>query len=214
MTLLIERTQHVIDPSMRVSLEYGCDAYNNFLTDSTRNENLLTPAEKKSLFEYTGWFYRDYQSYLKNPSTVTPSPVVKESLQFMDSALAKSPRKNNNVLYHGVPKDLQNSMSMWSDPNFITTNDTFVRESFFSTSIDPKVASDNTGGGEGSIIFEIYTTDGLALNGELSEHGLREKEVLLPRGKQFKIIGVLNNVVFSWGSTSRTHTIIQLEDLS
>jgi hypothetical protein len=204
-----------LSPSLvRESLVYQSLEYRKFLDQVTYAEHVLTMNEKRALVEYTGWSYRDYQSFCKNTHNDPSSRLLTESLVHLDSALQKSSYTHDLTLYHGVPKDRQNSMSYLRVLQDSLKNSTLIRKSFFSTSVDPKIASDTTGGADGSIVFEIFTTDGLALGAETSESGIREKEILLPRNKKFKIVDIINDVTFVWGSSQRKHTLVQLQDVN
>lgn len=196
----------------REALVYQSLQYQEFINQVAYADAVLTNDEKRAIFEYTGTFYRDYQSFCKNTHT-TVSRLVTDSLPHLDSALHKSSHTHNLPLYHGIPKNRQNSMSYLRGLQHSLKKSLLIRKSFFSTSVDPKIASDITGGVEGSIVFEIFTTDGIALGAETSEFGIREKEILLPRNKTFQIVDIVEDVVFSWGSSKRKHTLVQLQDI-
>ena len=198
--------------STRDALVYQNDTYNAFMSEVAYANSVLSNLEKRSLFEYSGWAFKDYQLYLKDQTTPT-GKVVKEGLPHMDSALAKSSNRHDLILYHGLAKEHQTNMDRVKDLQFAVKNKLLIRTSFFSTSVDPKVASDVTGGVNNSVVFEIFSSDGIALGEETSECGIKEKEVLLPRGKSFEVLDVIENVSFLWGFTKRIHTVIQLRDL-
>lgn len=195
------------------SLVYGSETYQRFLTEVEHSNTVLNDLEKKAIFEYTGWFYKQYYSFLNNDEPLSkPSPIIQEGLPFLDAALQKSSRNHNMILFHGLPKKLHAKYDYLKHIQLDADEHVFIRKSFMSTSVDPKVASNNTGSVAHSIVFEIHSNDGIALGSETSEMGISEKEILLPRGKNFKVTAVEHDVEFVWGPTRNVHTVVRLED--
>jgi hypothetical protein len=191
------------------ALRYGSAEYNAFINETKHTSQVLDSNEKRSIFEYTGWYYKDYNSYLMNPESAC-SDVVRNGVAILDSALSKSAGKHDFVLYHGMSANKQTQPEFMEKFWDTINNGMFSRPTYISTSVDVKVASEISGSLHDGIIFEIHTNDGLALGDDVSEMGIREKEILLPRNKKFAVTDVKKNCVVTWGVNKKSHTVIQL----
>lgn len=186
--------------SSRSALQYGTPVYNKFIQDAEKVSQSLTANEVKALFEYTGWFYAGYQEFLNRPAN---SPVKLSDASFvvgvesLDSATAKTVNTVNRTLYRGAMSTVDHNVG-----------DTVTFTSFISTTVNPQVAVDIISSKENGVIYEFHTHEGIELNDSTSEQGLREKEVLLGRGKTFTVTSVQHGVEFRNGSKISSHTVV------
>lgn len=205
------------------SLEYGTEDYNFFRNKAEESESTMTGSEYKAVSEYTGWAYKHYYGFLEGKETdgspfgSNLDPDLRNKLisslehgtSQIDAFISKSGKFPKPVtVFRGerTPKGV--SMAEHLAKNYPVGKEVEIKR-YLSTSMDPKIASEITGESSDSYVLVIKTKEGVMLGENISEQGLREKEVLLPRDKKYKVTNVSNDTI-QWGSTKRNHVTVHL----
>ena len=157
------------------------------LTDWERELNNNTE-QFNSLYNYTGTFYKAANSYLrktKKSDYIGYSPTdLKTRIKAIDTALSKFDLKNNIMVYRGSTNHLIGGAKTVEDVKKIVGS--VVRDKgFMSTSTRKSSAFSD------DVHYEIKVPKGKgrgAYVGTVSHFG-HEKEFLLNRGTQFKVLG-------------------------
>lgn len=157
------------------------------LTDWERELN-NNPEQFNSLYNYTGSFYKAANSYLrktKKSDYAGYSPTdLKARIKEIDTALSKFDLKNNIMVYRGSTNHLIGGAKTVDDVKKIVGS--VVRDKgFMSTSTRKSSAFSD------DVHYEIKVPKGKdrgAYVGGVSHFG-HEKEFLLNRGTQFKVLG-------------------------
>lgn len=204
------------------SLEYGTPLYKTFVEQSSALSSQATGKEVQAVVEYTGWAYQQYYSFFegKNSDGSVFGSQYDESTRErlgkalnhgasqIDSFIAKGGKFKKPVqVFRGESVPAGKTLEQHLNETYPVGKSVNVKR-FLSTSLDPKIASDITGSNE-SYVVVITTREGAMLDESTSEHGLREKEVLLPRNRDYRVERVSRDV-FQWGSTKKTHTTVYL----
>lgn len=138
----------------------------------------------------------DEQAYHGTGPSGKNAAMLQELTGYLDSALAKGPKQQRRV-YRGMSRTNKafggdhkgNNIKEWVDQN-ISLGQEMVFDGYQSTSLDGDVAvgyADTNG-----LVYEIVTSSGVNVT-SVSEY-TREKEVVLPRGARYMVVGVHDNV--------------------
>jgi len=141
---------------------------------------LLLAPQKSALSTYTGSAYREINGGLRKDSL---DPFHKSTVRELDAAMAQSALPENTILYRGM------EMNSHLRDN-IKPGSTFNDPGYTSTSFDQS-NSDSFSGGDNSAVMRIKAQKGqkgLAVQ-SISTYP-HEREVLLPRGTNYKITNV------------------------
>jgi hypothetical protein len=208
-------------------------------------EAAITPEEQDALIDYTEFEYEDIRDYLTGYHVKFGQPKdglsfdddrlaeIKERVELLDSALAKSENKKPRKLYRGmrINRNVPDP-SAWVQQTFKPGVE-FSQQGYMSTSLSPFKAAEFGDSimddGSRSIIFEIVSSKGAILGDESSSFGFQENEVLLPRDAKFKVVAVHERAEFKYDyfddeeddfgleddePFSVTRTVIQVIDLN
>lgn len=205
------------------SLEYGTDDYNFFRKKAEESESTMTGSEYKAVSEYTGWAYQHYYGFLEGKEadgTPFGSKLDEElrnklltSLQHgttqIDAFINKSGKFPKPVkVFRGEKAPIGVPLTEHLAKTYPVGQEVEIKR-YLSTSMDPKIASEITGDSANNYILVITTKEGVMLGENISEQGLREKEVLLPRDKKYKVSHISNDTI-QWGSTKKKHVTVHL----
>lgn len=219
-----ETAKNVHSPTTYKMLEYGSSNYNLFMQKSEDLTNQVSAQEFKAISEYTGWAYQQYYGFLEGTNE-DGSPFgsqydeltqtqLKGGLQAgvasLDSVISKAGKLDNPVtVFRGERPPKNISLEAHLATSFPVGQKINVKR-YLSTSLDPKIASETVGSDENSsYVLVIQTKEGAMLGEHISEQGLREKEVLLPRDRTYKVERISTDFV-QWGSTKRKHATVYL----
>lgn len=205
------------------SLEYGTPEYKFFRDKADESEMSMTSSEYKAISEYTGWAFKHYYSYiegkhsngevfgsgmdddLKNQLT----SVLDKGLNNIDTFIARSGKFPKPVKVFRGEKPPRNVDLADHIANTFPVGQTIDVKRYMSTSMDAKIASEITGDNVNGYMVVIETREGAMLGENISEQGLREKEVLLPRDRKYEVVDVSDSTV-QWGSTKKKHLTVHL----
>jgi hypothetical protein len=135
---------------------------------------------------------------------------VKEVTEAIDSSMSKAPKKQR-VLYRGMSPhnkafpttgDPAKNVQEWLDNN-VSLGQELVFDGYQSSS--PDLSSAMSYCGDGGVIYEILSSEGVNV-ADVSDYPW-EKEVLLPRGARYMVVGVHRNKKITWG---RRTNVVQL----
>jgi len=206
------------------SLEYGTENYNLFITKAEELTEKVDAKEVQSVVEYTGWAYQQYYGYLEGKNedgmvfgsqydeatNAQLNRVLGAGVARMDSLISKAGTMKKPVeVFRGEKPPKGVSTVEHLAKNFPIGGKVNIKR-YLSTTMDPKIASEITGdNNDESYVLVIRTKEGAALGEYTSEHGLREKEVLLPRDRTYKVDRIGRDII-QWGSTRKNHTTVYL----
>jgi len=167
----------------------------------------LTPTEKAYLESYSGDEFLKLNQKLREGDTSAPA-VLK-----LDSAIAKSTVTPGTKLYRGISKD---GLKQLIGGDVIESGQILSDPGFLSTSTDRNIAGMNAIGG---VVMEIEVGKnqyGLDM-GSISRNK-HEKEVVLPRNSQFKVLGLrapkkIGDPIIVRVATHKEGSMAQDEDL-
>lgn len=205
------------------ALEYGSENYKAFMQKSERLVEQVEGHEFKTMVEYTGWAYRHYYGYLEGKNRdgsdfgsqhdeetrKTLTAGLASGVKNLDSLIAKAEKFDKPInVFRGekTPKGVPLAQHLAS--KFQVGKSVEIKQ-FLSTSMDPKVASEIISDDPNSYVLVIRTKEGAALGEYLSEQGLREKEIVLPRDRKYKVDRIGSDTI-QWGSTRKKHTTVYL----
>ena len=211
-------------PKAFSSLEYGSDNYKLFMSKADDVVNNITAKEHRAVMEYTGWAYQQYYSYLEGQNEdgtefgsqydeATRTQLkngLASGVANMDNLMAKVGKFDKPVtVFRGEKPPKGVSVAEHLSKTYPLGGNVSIKR-FLSTSMDAKVASEIVGENtDNSYVIVIKAKEGVMLGEEMSEHGLREKEVILPRDKKYRVENISSSVI-KWGSTKRNHTTVHL----
>lgn len=142
------------------------------------------------------------------PKTERTYQAFTETVNTLDSALEKAPRRKTRLLYKGVNAGSGMGKSLtvqqWLTKEAKLGN-TITFKGYQSTSESYETASETYARDNQSVIFEIRTPEGLNIS-SISSYP-EEQEVLLPRNGRYIVVGRRDYVPRSRG---RKTTIVQL----
>jgi hypothetical protein len=205
------------------SLEYGSENYKLFIQQSEELQSQVSGAEYQALSEYTGWAFKQFYGYLENQNrdgSEFGSQYDDETKAKLKNALASGVKNLDSFVAKAgtLPKPVQvfrgESLPAGTDLDATLAQrypvgKTVNMKRFLSTSLDPKVASEITGDKKESYVLVIKTKTGAMLGGDISEQGLREKEVILPRDRKYRVEKITTDTI-QWGTTKKTHKTVHL----
>ena len=214
-------------PKSRIysSLEYGSSGYNSFIAGTKSLAEKASADEVKAVFEYSGWLYKEYYSYLEGKNADGSEYGSQYEDNFREAitrAMANNCTKMDSLISKaGV---LPKPVTVFRGERFPEGVDParFLAEKFpkggrvhmkryLSTSLEPKVATDITGDAP-SYVMVIEARKGAMLGDELSEQGLREREMLLPRNTEYEVVSVESSV-FRFGPNKKKEITVHLRQL-
>jgi hypothetical protein len=156
---------------------------------------------RKGIDEYNSVCYPFANPRIEDPAEeherlVKHREKMMRRVELLDSALAKSKFEQPLAVYRGtkmeyteeeqknIPKMVKNRFPIGS---------TYVSPCFLSTSTNPTVGADFSGGE--TVVFEMLTKEGGSVRSIAKyEH---EEEIILPRDKEFTVVGIKENVEFN-----------------
>jgi len=212
------------------------EAYSNYLESAKKFSKSIgfDPEGRGALFQYSMVEYKALRDYLNGrfvsyDTEETPQTLwseaklaeVESMVNKLDSVLSKAkPSKVARRLYRGVVlHDHLEDHNAWIDEHF-PVGGIFHQKGYMSTTLSPTKAADifsrTLQDDTTSIIIEIISKQGAALNQGTSHFGGSEQEVLFPRNHAFKVVNVFKNVIYNYETTSllrRRRTIIQVTDM-
>lgn len=206
------------------SLEYGTPEYKFFREKAEESEMSMSGVEYKAISEYTGWAFKHYYSYIEGKTSKGEAfgagmdddlknqltKVLDNGLQNIDNFIAKSAKFPKPVkVFRGEKPPRGVGLAEHIAQTFPVGEQISVKR-YMSTSMDAKVASEITGDNVDGYMVVIETRQGAMLGENISEQGLREKEVLLPRDRKYEVVDVSDSVV-QWGSTKKKHLTVHLK---
>jgi len=195
------------------ALEYNSANYRLFINRAEELDSKIVGDEAKAVMEYTGWAYQDYYAYLEGTSGEL-NPQKERALIMgalsIDSAIKKAGKLDKPIaVFRGEKAPAGVSVTDHLAATFPVGEDVKIKR-YLSTSMDAKVASEITGdNASSSYLVVIKTAEGAMLSENTSEHGLREKEVLLPRNRTYHVDSISSDAV-SWGTTKKQHVTVHL----
>ncbi len=150
-------------------------------------DEMLTEEEELSVSDYSGSTYQEINQTLRGDWNFTSEEHfqhIKKEIAKIDSAIEKGSQlfKEPIVVYRGA------SAKRFNIEQFKPGHEIEL-PAFQSTTLDKSQTEEF----EKGIMFNIKTSEGLFLNGAALYK--EEEEVLLPRGRLYKINGVKGNVV-------------------
>lgn len=208
------------------SLEYGGEDYKSFVENAEGLVMQVTASEVQSLFEYTGSEYKSYYGFLEGtnrdgskygsqfPELERDNIMYKldGGVRNLDSIIAKAGRFNKPTkVFRGETPPAGVNVMEHLLKNYPVGEVVNVKR-FLSTSLEPLVASNTIGDKAGSYLLVITANEGAAIGDGLSEQGLREKEILLPRNKEYKVTKV-SEVIVKAGFKDKKHIAVHLTQL-
>ena len=205
------------------SLEYGTPEYNFFREKAEQSESTMTGGEYKAVSEYTGWAFKHYYAFFEgkhsdgsNFGSKLDEPLKEQLTQALqngaaqiDHFIAKSGKFPKPIkVFRGEKPPKGVSVSEHLAKTYPLGGEIEIKR-YLSTTMDPKIASEITNASPENYIVVIDTQEGAMLGENISEQGLREKEVLLPRNRKYKVTRISNDTV-QWGSNKKTHVTVHL----
>lgn len=218
-----EQKQPISKNKTHRSLEYGTPEYKFFCEKAEQSESTMTGKEYKAVSEYTGWAFKHYYAYFEgkhsdgSPFGSKLDAPLKEQLTRMledganniDNFIARSGRFSKPVtVYRGEKPPKGVSVADHLAKTYPIGGEIEIKR-YLSTTMDPKIASEITNSTSENYILVIDTKEGAMLGENISEQGLREKEVLLPRNKKYKVSHISNDTI-QWGPNKKTHVTVHL----
>lgn len=205
------------------ALEYGSDDYKLFINRSEELELQVSAEEYKTVSEYTGWAFKEYYGFLEGKNRdgsafgaqyegETKEALLKKlatGVNHLDNLVAKAGMLPKPVQVFRGEKPPKGMSAAEHLKSAYPVGGTITVSRFLSTSMDAKVASEITSSSDNSYVLAIRTREGAMLSGNISEHGLREKEVLLPRNRSYRVESI-SEAVIHWGGTKKVHTVVNL----
>jgi hypothetical protein len=181
----------IAPPDTFGEIEYGTEGYKKFVQHGEQFTQNITPQEWEEVYMYTTMKFDQINGELAKGQT-------SKDTDLLDSALSKTPIFTEPVrVFRGVKKlDRYVEGETVNFPNYI------------STSMSTKIAHDFAG--DDGAVITFTTSTGAALNETTSEHGLGEKEILLPRNQKFKVVKIVD-ANYEHGYTTTTKKTIYLE---
>lgn len=211
-------------PQIFRSLEYGTDDYNFFRSKAEAAEETITGDEYRAVNEYTGWAFKHYYGFmegtnrdgtefgsnLEEPLRSQLTTALTKGITHIDAFITKSGTFPKPItVYRGEKPPHGVTVTEHLSKTFQIGSTVQVKR-YLSTSMDAKIASEIVDKTPESYILVITTKEGAMLGENISEQGLREKEVLLPRNREYKVKNI-NTSIIQYGSTKKTHTTVHLE---
>jgi hypothetical protein len=192
-------------PTILTSVPNDSPRITNLLNDSTNWVNTLTPEEVKATRWYTKGGYQEIYSF-QQFNEIAVEGRTKEQLnsyiQNINTALAKYKREEPIIVYRGVGMVGNNTRLSTDEASvFFKTGDEYSYESYSSTSMDSSIAGKFS---SSNIVLALKTKKAVPVT-SLSQHGLGEKELIIPPKQKFKVTNVVPN---KYGVT-----IVHMEEL-
>lgn len=144
----------------------------------------LTTDESKCVSDYTGSAYKEINSQLRNGENNGQDSAI----QHITNAIEKSPMREDLIVYRGINNEGMNRLMAASNVSSVTelTGTVFKDDGFVSTSIDKRCIL-----GSNDCVLRIMVPKGSkALPVMWDSKNPSENEVLLQRGKSFRVIDV------------------------
>lgn len=187
--------------------------WENWLTNAG-----TTSAERKALYDYTGWQFEPVNDALRGLVPMTAE--IQGLVDRIDAAIARAPKFTEPVTVWrriwdvpGTPSAFEflgrkagEPVGDWAARTF-TPGEIIVPGGFQSTTFAPtwSTASDD-------IVFEIRTDHGALLTDERVSHIPMEKELLLGSNTRYRVLRVLKGVKFEREPGNfAEHTVVQVE---
>jgi hypothetical protein len=223
-----KNTVETIEKTFKGRLGYIAEG--NALYDALQEQD---DSEKlrKSLLYYTSHGYTDLRKYL-NASPEDKEDFDDEAMDDLVNDLDKSislaeTKREYRAVYRGIRVDEtvtgEKSFDVWLHEAF-PIDGVVSQKSYMSTSLSPAKAINIFGFGSvtESLLFEIVTKRGAALNEKTSVMGTKEYEILLPREAKFRVVNVQKDITLklhsSPGDNALVHpiqkTVVQLIDVT
>lgn len=150
----------------------------------------LTPAQTQAIHEYQGGRYIAINEFARAGGELVEGSVfatkaeAKATQAALDGAIRKGALPRDAVLYRGI------GMSREGITGELTPGGVIRDLGYSSTSIDRGVASEFAAGKPGATVLEIEAPRGTPAAFVPADGGLKEAEVLLPRGTRYEVISV------------------------
>lgn len=159
-------------------------AIKHYEGEASKLSGVRHPDHKKSVRSYTGEDYKDINDTLVNPETkytYLKPQTIKKHVSNIDKAIASNKAKGHMTVYRGIGPELFKKMRL-HDPK--TTH--FASPAYMSTSLSPDTATNF-----GSHLLITRVPKGHpALYAEPHTVHKGEREVIIPRGAQHKVVKV------------------------
>ena len=210
-----ERTMKTFKP-----LAYGSEPYKLFLNQANKLEPQIVLSEFEAIMQYTSWGYQHYYGFLENVNvdgTTFGSQYDEDTQTKLINALTKGVNLIDSVIakngFTDVPVNVFRAEKAFNVDNLemflketYSVDETVTFKRFLSTSMNPQIASELINDDE-TYMLVISASEGAYLGGSISEQGLREKEVLLPRNRSYKVTSVGKSVVKNGSSSKEVPTV-------
>lgn len=192
-------------PTILTSVPNDSPKITNMLNDSTNWVNTLTPEEVKATRWYTKGGYQEIYSF-QQFNEISVEGRTKEQLtsyiQNINTALAKYKREEQIIVYRGVGMVDNTRLSTDEASTLFKTGDEYSYESYSSTSLDSSIANKFS---SSNLVLALKTNKAVPVVA-LSQHGLGERELIIPPKQKFKVTKVIPN---KYGPT-----IVHMEELN
>lgn len=166
----------------------------SMMNDSINWVNKLSPEEIEAVRWYTKGGYQELRTYKEFNEIDIKGRTSEDLAAFeghIDNALAKYERDEPIIVYRG--HGLKVAERHMDSHTYFKEGDEFQHSSYVSTTLDENVASKFA---VSQIIFEIKSKKAVPVVG-LSQHGLGERELLIPASQKFKVVKVSRPDMFS-----------------
>jgi len=142
----------------------------------------LTSEQNSAVYSYTGSGYSGINGGLRGTRTL--SEYSKKSIKHLDEVYAKTTLKDDHVVYRGVSftKDFRPPAvgQLWEDKGYGSTS----------------VSQDSKFGGDGHFTIEVPKGTPAMYVSSISAVGTHEKELLLGRGAQYRVVSKETKIVY------------------
>ena len=137
---------------------------------------------------------------------------LEAQIKYMDSALSKANRVSPVVVYRGVSSSkVLNTVTgeRKEAEKAFKVGEVFSSAGYMSASVDSGV-----GAGYGDVVLEIKSFSAAPVV-NVSAWDVTEKEMVIPRNKQFKVVNVVPKVMFEerGGGEKASRMVVQLEEI-
>ena len=185
------------------------------IKESAKWMSINTPEEIEALSWLTSNGSSVVNTYLYTGSTktgpwTTDEGHIKNTIKNLDTAIAKFRRRNPIIVYRGITlRDNEGEEIYDTDEatQKFTVGETYTSKPYASSSLDPMTACSFS---KSEILFEIKTKKAAPII-NVSAWDLTEKEFILPRNQEYKIVNIIRNATIGGDKTETT--IVQLEDI-
>lgn len=208
------------------SLVYGTKSYNMFISHSEALRDSIDQREFQTIMEYTGWAYTLYRGYYTGVTKTGEKFGEKYPLELkaklfnslrinserMDSIISKAGKLDKPVSVFRGEKIRDQSLGEFLKNYEVGS---VIEIPYYpSTSFDPKIASEFTGKTQSendkSVVYVIRTKEGAMLHGDVSEQGFREKEMILPRGRKYRVDKIAKGTIEISPTNKHRHTFVYM----